>query len=208
MSLAIAIADGLAAMAIDLPAAARARLEQHLQLISKWNRVHNLTAVRETEQMVILHLLDSLSVLPHLEGARTVLDVGSGPGLPGIPIAIALPGSHVTLLDSSHKKCAFLQQAKTELGLANVEVVCDRVENWKPREKFEAVVSRAFSDLGDFVAQAQHLVAPGGRLIAMKGVYPFDEIARVPVTHRVAKVLELHVPRLDAKRHLVFVEAA
>jgi 16S rRNA (guanine527-N7)-methyltransferase len=208
MSLAVAIADGLAAMAIDLPTDARARLEQHLQLISKWNRVHNLTAVRETEQMVILHLLDSLSVLPHLEGARTVLDVGSGPGLPGIPIAIALPGSHVTLLDSSHKKCAFLQQAKTELGLANVEVVCDRVENWKPREKFEAVVSRAFSDLGDFVAQAQHLVAPGGRLIAMKGVYPFDEIARVPVTHRVAKVLELHVPRLDAKRHLVFVEAA
>jgi 16S rRNA (guanine527-N7)-methyltransferase len=208
MSLAVAIADGLAAMAIDLPTDARARLEQHLQLISKWNRVHNLTAVRETEQMVILHLLDSLSVLPHLEGARAVLDVGSGPGLPGIPIAIALPGSHVTLLDSSHKKCAFLQQAKTELGLANVEVVCDRVENWKPREKFEAVVSRAFSDLGDFVAQAQHLVAPGGRLIAMKGVYPFDEIARVPVTHRVAKVLELHVPRLDAKRHLVFVEAA
>ena len=208
MSLAVAIADGLAAMAIDLPAAARERLEQHLQLISKWNRVHNLTAVRETEQMVILHLLDSLSVLPHLEGARTVLDVGTGPGLPGIPIAIALPGSRVTLLDSSHKKCAFLQQAKTELGLANVEIVCDRVENWKPREKFEAVVSRAFSDLGDFVAQAQHLLAPGGRLIAMKGVYPFDEIARVPDTHRVAKVLELHVPRLDAKRHLVFVEAA
>jgi 16S rRNA (guanine527-N7)-methyltransferase len=171
MSLAVAIADGLAAMAIDLPAAARARLEQHLQLISKWNRVHNLTAVRETEQMVILHLLDSLSVLPHLEGARTVLDVGTGPGLPGIPIAIALPGSHVTLLDSSHKKCAFLQQAKTELGLANVEVVCDRVENWMPREKFEAVVSRAFSDLGDFVAQAQHLAGEarhdvGGRHVA------------------------------------------
>jgi 16S rRNA (guanine527-N7)-methyltransferase len=208
MSLAAAIAHGLAAMAIDLPDAARERLEQHLQLISKWNRVHNLTAVRETEQMVILHLLDSLSVLPHLESARTVLDVGTGPGLPGIPIAIALPGSHVTLLDSSHKKCAFLQQAKTELGLANVEIVCDRVESWRPAAKFEAVVSRAFSDLGDFVAQAQHLVAPGGQLIAMKGVYPFDEIARVPATHRVAKVLELHVPRLDAKRHLVFVEAA
>jgi 16S rRNA (guanine527-N7)-methyltransferase len=208
MSLAVAIAEGLAAMAIDLPPAARERLERHLQLISKWNRVHNLTAVRETEQMVILHLLDSLSVLPHLESARTVLDVGTGPGLPGIPIAIALPASQVTLLDSSHKKCAFLQQAKTELALGNVEVVCDRVESWKPAAKFEAVVSRAFSDLGDFVAQAQHLVAPGGQLIAMKGVYPFDEIARVPATHRVAKVLELHVPRLDAKRHLVFVEAA
>jgi len=208
MSLAAVIADGLAAMEIDLPAAARERLEQHLQLIARWNRVHNLTAVRETEQMVVLHLLDSLSVLPHLGNARTVLDVGTGPGLPGIPIAVARPDTHVTLLDSSHKKCSFLRQARTELGLANIEVVCDRVENWKPQEKFDAVVSRAFSDLGDFVAQAQHLVAPGGRLIAMKGVYPFDEIARVPATHRVAQVLELHVPSLDAKRHLVFVEAA
>jgi 16S rRNA (guanine527-N7)-methyltransferase len=208
MSLAPAIADGLAAMSIEMPAATRDRLEQHLQLIARWNRVHNLTAVRETEQMVVLHLLDSLSVLPHLESARTVLDVGSGPGLPGIPIAIARPDAHVTLLDSSHKKCAFLRQAKTELGLSNVEVVCDRVENWNPGPRFDAVVSRAFSDLADFVAQAQHLVAPGGRLIAMKGVYPFDEIARVPATHRVAQVLELHVPSLDAKRHLVFLEAA
>ena len=158
--------------------------------------------------MVVLHLLDSLSVLPHLKDARNVLDVGSGAGLPGIPVAIALPQARVTLLDSSHKKCAFLRQAKTELGLANVEVVCDRVENWKPAGKFDAVVSRAFSDLADFVAQAQHLVAPGGQLIAMKGVYPFDEIARVPASHRVARVLELHVPTLDAKRHLVFLEAA
>lgn len=208
MSLSTAIAEGLDAMGLDLPEAARQRLEQHLELIAKWNRVHNLTAIRETDQMVVLHLLDSLSVLPHLEAAHTILDVGTGPGLPGIPIAIARPDAAVTLLDSSHKKCAFLKQAKTELALGNVEVVCDRVENWKPPVKFDAVVSRAFSDLADFVAQAQHLVAPGGRLIAMKGVYPFDEIARVPATHRVAKVLELHVPRLEAKRHLVFVEAA
>jgi len=208
MSIATQIAEGLAAMGVDLPSAARERVEQHLHLIAKWNRVHNLTAVRETEQMVVLHLLDSLSVLPHVESARSMLDVGTGPGLPGIPIAIARPDARVTLLDSSHKKCAFLQQAKTELGLDNVEVVCDRVENWRSGGTFDAVVSRAFSDLGDFVAQAQHLVAPGGQLIAMKGVYPFDEIARVPATHRVARVLELHVPTLDAKRHLVFVEAA
>ena len=208
MSLAPQIAEGLAAMGLDLPAAARARLEQHLELIAKWNRVHNLTAVRETEQMVVLHLLDSLSVLPHLQGAATILDVGTGPGLPGIPIAIARPDARLTLLDSSHKKCAFLQQAKTEMGLANVEVVCDRVENWKPAHRFDAVVSRAFSDLADFVAQAHHLVAPAGQLVAMKGVYPFDEIARVPASHRVARVLELHVPTLDAKRHLVFLEAA
>ncbi len=208
MSIATQIAEGLAAMGVDLPATASERLEQHLHLIAKWNRVHNLTAVRETEQMVVLHLLDSLSVLPHVESARAIVDVGTGPGLPGVPIAIVRPDARVTLLDSSHKKCAFLQQAKTELGLENVEVVCDRVENWRPEGKFDAVVSRAFSDLGDFVAQAQHLVAPGGQLIAMKGVYPFDEIARVPATHRVARVLELHVPTLEAKRHLVFVEAA
>jgi 16S rRNA (guanine527-N7)-methyltransferase len=128
--------------------------------------------------------------------------------LPGIPVAIARPDAAVTLLDSSHKKAAFLEQAKAELALGNVEVVCDRVENWKPSRRFDAVISRAFSDLADFIAQAQHLVAPGGRLIAMKGVYPFEEIARVPASHRVAQVLELQVPHLEAKRHLVFVEAA
>jgi 16S rRNA (guanine527-N7)-methyltransferase len=207
MSLEAQVAAGVAAMGIDLDDKARARLLAHLELIAKWNRVHNLTAVRETEQMVVLHLLDSLSVLPHVEGAKTILDVGSGAGLPGIPIAIARPQSRLTLLDSSHKKCAFLQQAKVELALDNVEVVCDRVEKWQPAAKFDAVISRAFSDLADFVSQAQHLVAPGGRLIAMKGVYPFEEIARVPATHRV-EVLELRVPSLDARRHLVFLEAA
>ena len=208
MNLEDQIAEGLAAMGLDLPGPARAKLAAHLELIAKWNRVHNLTAVRETAQMVVLHALDSLSVLPHLEGAKTLVDVGTGPGLPGIPVAIARPDAHVTLLDSSHKKCAFLQQAKSELALANVEVVCDRVEHWKPASRFDAVVSRAFSELADFVTQAQHLVAPGGKLIAMKGVYPFDEIARVPATHRVAQVVELYVPKLEAKRHLVFVEAA
>jgi 16S rRNA (guanine527-N7)-methyltransferase len=202
------IAEGLAAMKIELPAEARQQLLAHLQLIAKWNRVHNLTAVRETDQMVILHLLDSLSVLPHLGSAHSVLDVGSGPGFPGIPLAIARPSLAVTLLDSSHKKCAFLEQARSELGLANVTVVCERVEQWKPQRHFEVVVSRAFAELSDFVAQAKHLVAPGGRFLAMKGIYPFEEIARVPVTHRVAQVLELQVPTLDAKRHLVFVEAA
>jgi 16S rRNA (guanine527-N7)-methyltransferase len=202
------LAAGLETMGIDVPAPARERLVAHVELIAKWNRIHNLTAVRETAQMVVLHLLDSLAVLPHVAGAGALADVGSGAGLPGIPIAIAQPRTRVTLLDSSHKKCAFLQQAKTELALDNVAVVCERVENWRPEAKFDAVISRAFADLADFVAQAQHLVAPGGRLIAMKGVYPFDEIAKVPATHRVAQVLELAVPQLDARRHLVVVEAA
>lgn len=208
MTLAEQIRAGIAAMALELPDSAVEKFARYLDLIAKWNRVHNLTAVRETDQMVVLHLLDSLSVLPHLAQASTVLDVGTGPGLPGIPVAVARPDLAVTLLDSSHKKCTFLRQAKTELVLENVEVACERVEEWKPAQRFDAVISRAFSDLADFVQQAQHLVAPGGVMLAMKGVYPFEEIARVPATHRVAKVLELKVPSLEAKRHLVFVEAA
>ena len=208
MSLVPGITEGAAAMGLELPRDAIARLAAYLELVEKWNRVHNLTAVREPAQMVTLHVLDSLSILPHVSNATSLVDVGTGAGLPGIPLAIARPALRVTLLDSSHKKCAFLQQAKTELGLANVEVVCDRVENWKPVERFDVVVSRAFSDLADFVEQAKHVLAPGGRLMAMKGVYPFEEIARMPATHRVAQVLELRVPQLDASRHVVFVEAA
>lgn len=207
MSLEALIASGLAAMGVALDDAARARVLAHLELIGKWNRVHNLTAVREAEQMVALHVLDSLSLLPHLGTARRIIDVGTGPGFPGIPIAIARPDVHVTLLDSSHKKCAFLEQARTELRLANVTVACERVEGHRPDAGYDLVVSRAFAELSDFVTQARHLVAPGGRFIAMKGVYPFDEIARVPESHRVASVLELEVPTLQAKRHLVFLEA-
>lgn len=207
MSLEAQIASGLAAMAVALDDAARARVLAHLELIGRWNRVHNLTAVREPEQMVALHVLDSLSLLPHLGSARRIIDVGTGPGFPGIPMAIARPDVHVTLLDSSHKKCAFLEQARGELRLANVTVLCDRVESHRPETGYDLVVSRAFAELSDFVTQARHLVAPGGRFIAMKGVYPFDEIARVPESHRVASVLELEVPTLQAKRHLVFLEA-
>lgn len=208
MTLEEQVGRGLVSMGISVSPMQRARLTAHLELIAKWNRVHNLTAIRETSQMVVLHLLDSLSILPRLDGARSIVDVGTGPGFPGIPIAIVRDDAAVTLVESSHKKCAFLQQAKTELDLANVGIACERVEHFKPTAPFDAVVSRAFSDLSDFVAQAAHLVAPGGKLIAMKGVYPFDEIARVPATHRVAEVLELHVPTLDAKRHLVVLEAA
>ena len=208
MTLEEQVGRGLVSMGIAVSPAQRARLAAHLELISKWNRVHNLTAIRETSQMVTLHLLDSLSVLPQLEGARTIADVGTGPGFPGIPIAIVRDDAAVTLVESSHKKCAFLQQAKTELGLANVIIACERVEHLQPAAPFDAVISRAFSDLPDFITQAGHLIAPGGKLIAMKGVYPFDEIARVPSTHRVSQVLELHVPSLEATRHLVVLEAA
>jgi 16S rRNA (guanine527-N7)-methyltransferase len=208
MSLAPQVAQGLAAMGVTLDAASVERAVAHLHLVAKWNRVHNLTAVREPEQMVVVHLLDSFSLLPHLGAARRLIDVGSGAGFPGIPVAIARPDVQVTLLDSSHKKGTFLEQARTELGLENVRVVCERVEQFKPEGGFDVVVSRAFADLADFVSQAQHLLAPGGKMLAMKGVYPFEEIARVPASHRVADVVELTVPSLDAKRHLVRVEAA
>jgi 16S rRNA (guanine527-N7)-methyltransferase len=208
MTAAVSLDQGLRAMGFDLDAAARERLLRHLDLVAKWNRVHNLTAVREPEQMVVVHTLDSLSLLPHLGDAKSLADVGTGGGFPGIPVAIARPGIEVTLIDSSHKKCAFLEQAKTELALDNVEVVCGRVEQWRPGRAFDVVVSRAFAELSDFVAQASQLVAPGGRMLAMKGVHPFEEIARVPASHRVARVVELEVPSLDARRHLVFLEAA
>lgn len=208
MTLEERIAQGTAAMHLELPADAATRLARYLELIEKWNRIHNLTAVRDTGQMVVLHAFDSLSILPHVHDCRRILDVGTGPGLPGIPLAIALPNAHVTLLDSSHKKCAFLEQARIELALGNVDVVCERIEQWRPAQPYDAVVSRAFSELSDFVVQARHATAQGGRMIAMKGVYPFDEIARVPASHKVAQVLELHVPELDAKRHAVFLEAA
>ena len=208
MSVAHRILNGASTLGLELSANAGERMASHLLLIEKWNRVHNLTAVREPEQMVTLHVLDSLSLLPHLGAAASVVDVGTGPGFPGIPLAIARPDVRVTLLDSSHKKCTFLEQARTELGLANVEVVCERAEQWKPAQRYDAVVSRAFAELTDFVAQASHLAAPGGRFLAMKGVYPYDEIARVPASHKVSLVVELKVPSLDAKRHLVLIEAA
>ncbi|MBL0142170.1 MAG: 16S rRNA (guanine(527)-N(7))-methyltransferase RsmG [Betaproteobacteria bacterium] len=202
------LAEGLEAMGITLDAAAQAKLIAYLLLIEKWNKVHNLTAVREPSQMVVLHLLDSLSVLPHVRSAGTILDVGAGAGLPGIPLAIACPELCVTLLDASHKKATFLTQAKAELALPNVEVACERVEKWHPPALFDIVVSRAFAELADFVAQANHLVAPGGAMLAMKGVYPFEEIARVPASHRVENIVELRVPTLDVQRHLVILKAA
>ncbi len=208
MSIEQQVEQGASALGVSLPQGAAARMAQHIALIEKWNRVHNLTAVREPAQMAVLHVLDSLALAPHVGGARRMLDVGTGAGFPGIPVALACEGLDVTLLDSSHKKATFLEQAKAELKLASVHVVSQRVESFAPGEKFDLVVSRAFADLADFVQLAGHLLAPGGRILAMKGVYPYEEIARIPQTHRVAEVVELKVPSLDAKRHLVRIEAA
>lgn len=208
-SLAAAAKDltrGIAALRLPLDGAQQDQLMRYVALLHKWNRVYNLTAVREVERMVSHHLLDSLAILPHVDGAN-VLDVGTGAGLPGIPLAIARPQLPVTLLDSIQKKTAFLQQAVGELGLKNASVVCDRVELWKSPQRFDVIVSRAFAELADFVSQSAHLLAPGGVFIAMKGVKPVEEIARLPGGFRMQNVVRLDVPGLDAERHLVFIEA-
>jgi 16S rRNA (guanine527-N7)-methyltransferase len=198
---------GLLALGVGLSDEQVERLERYLALLEKWNRVYNLTAIREPERMVTHHLLDSLAILPHVRGPR-VLDVGSGAGLPGIPLALAAPGLEVTLLDSSHKKAAFLQQAVAELALANATVVAGRIEAWQTAARFDTIVSRAFADLGEFASAAARLLAPGGVIAAMKGVHPHDEIERLPAGFRVREVLKLDVPLLDAERHLVLVEPA
>lgn len=206
MTPAQALDAGLRALPIALPAGAQARLLAYLALIEKWNRTHNLTAIRDPFGMVTHHLLDSLSVVPHLFNnpqPRRLADIGSGAGLPGIPIAIACPDCHVTLNDANEKRAAFLRQATIELGLENAAVHVGRTEAWRPEEGFQIVISRAFSALGEFVASCRHLVAPGGVLAAMKGVHPAEELAAVPPSARCGEVRELRVPLLDEARHLV-----
>jgi 16S rRNA (guanine527-N7)-methyltransferase len=199
-----------AAGGTPLDRTARNKLGAFLRLLAKWNRTYNLTAIREPERMVTHHVLDALSVLPQLPpraGIR-VLDVGSGPGVPGIPLALARPDWHFVLIDSSEKKTAFLQQAVIELGLPNVEIVHERSEDYTPPAPFDVVISRAFADLAAFAAAAARHLAPEGRLYAMKGELPADEIASVPSAYRVVSTPALRVPGLDAARHLVIMALA
>lgn len=197
-----ALDRGLGELALRLPEGARERLMDYLALLAKWNRTYNLTAIREPLAMVSHHLLDSLAVLPHLPmpaAGATLADAGSGAGLPGIPLALARPEWRVTLADANQKKAAFLRQAVIELKLANVEVHEGRVEAWRPAERFAVVISRAFAELAGFIAACRHLVAPGGVLAAMKGVFPRAAPG--------CEVVALSVPLLDAERHLVLCKA-
>lgn len=206
------LSAGIAALGLALPEGAEQKLLAYLALLDKWNRVYNLTAVREAERMVSHHLLDALAAAPYFRSDSRdlirVLDVGSGGGLPGIPLAIALPDLQVTLIDSVAKKTAFLLQAKAELGLGNLRVVTGRVEDFRPESGFDLVTSRAFSDLGAFVALTRHLLNPGGRWLAMKGLYPNEELALLPPDVKVSADHALHVPGLDASRHLIVLELA
>ncbi|CAG0976290.1 Ribosomal RNA small subunit methyltransferase G [Burkholderiales bacterium] len=202
---ATALDAGLARLGVALPAGGRAKLAAHLALLAKWNRTYNLTAIREPERMVTHHALDSLAVLPHLpaRGGISVLDVGSGGGLPGIPIAIARPDARVALVDSNHKKATFLAQAAIELSLPNVEAVASRVEDYAPARKFDVVISRAFSDLATFARLGRTHLAAGGRLYAMKGVHPDEELDQLPGDVEVVAAHRLDVPGLDGARHLI-----
>lgn len=206
MSLEAKLAAGLDALGISLEEPAQRQLLAYLELLAKWNRVYNLTAVRDVEAMLAHHILDSLSVLPHLEGVDSLADVGAGAGLPGIPLAIANPKLAVVLVESTHKKCAFMQQALIELELSQATVMCERAERVRLEKPVAAAISRAFADLAEFVRLSRHLVRGGGLLLAMKGVHPDEELARLPSDVRVREVVRLDVPGLEAKRHLVVME--
>lgn len=181
------------------------QLLAYLNLIQKWNRVHNLTAVRDPEKMLSLHILDSLSVNPYVK-VSTLLDVGSGAGLPGIPLAIINPLLHVTLADSNKKKAIFQQQAVIELGLTNVTVTPGRVEEIQLERKFEGIISRAFSEISLFIDLTRHLMASEGCWYAMKGIYPEQELNALPSGIVSISIRELNVQLLDAQRHLVILK--
>lgn len=204
------LTDGTAALGLELSVVQLDKLLAFRALLSRWTGVYNLTAVRDPSAMVTQHLLDSLAAAPAFAGAANVLDVGAGGGLPGIVLAIwgagAQPATRWTLIDTVRKKTAFLMQAKSELGLSNVDVQTGRVEAWQPTQRFDVITSRAFAELADFVRWSAHLLADGGRFVALKGAVPEREIATLPAGWAVREVRPLTVPALDAQRHLVIIE--
>ena len=194
--------EGARALGIELTEEQAGRLLAHLDLLDDWGARMNLTAIRDRPSQVTKHLLDSLSVRSHLRGAR-IADVGSGAGFPGIPLAIVEPGRHFALIESTGKKCRFLEHVRDALGLANVEVVQSRAEAYEPRERFDTVLARAVGPVSDLVRTAGRLVVGGGRLLAMKGRYPEEELAAKLNGWKVAAVHRLAVPGLEEERHLV-----
>lgn len=211
-SLTRTLKEGAQALGLTLSEAQIARLMAYQALLAKWNKVYNLTALRDPAQMVSHHLLDSLSAMTAFAGAQRVLDVGAGGGLPGIVLAIwaaeAEPQMKITLVDTVQKKTAFLNQVKAELQLGNVMVLHARVEQLPVEQQYDVITSRAFAELKDFVTWSNHLLQQGGKYIALKGVLPQEEIDRLPAGWKVQRVQPLQVPGLDAERHLIFMERA
>ena len=205
MNLVQDLASGIDSLGLELNQETQQKLLDYLALLQKWNKVYNLTAIRNAEQMMSHHLLDSLSVLPYLWTGRW-LDVGCGAGLPGLILAIARPDWSFTLLDSNSKKTSFVQQAAIELGLKNVTVICARVEELQANEKFDGIISRAFAETADFVKLTRHLLTEKGRWSAMKGT-PEQELKRLPGDVEVERIIPLKVAGLDAARCLVLLKA-
>ncbi|MDA1107821.1 MAG: 16S rRNA (guanine(527)-N(7))-methyltransferase RsmG [Proteobacteria bacterium] len=197
-----ALHAGLVQLGVELSGAAEQGLIDFLRLIEKWNRVYNLTAVRDPHDMVTRHLLDSLAILPYVKGPR-VLDIGTGAGLPGIPLAVARPNLSFVLLDSNAKKTRFVTQAAVELKLGNVEAVHARVEKYRPTQKFATLIARAYATIAQILEDAAPLCAPQGEFLIMKGVFPEDELAQVPASFEIIEVHALTVRGLNEQRHLV-----
>jgi 16S rRNA (guanine527-N7)-methyltransferase len=192
---------------ISLPDQQKQQLLGYVGMLHKWNKAYNLTSVRDPEQMLIRHILDSIVVNPHLTGERFI-DVGTGPGLPGIPLAIVRPDSHFTLLDSLGKRVRFMRQVQHELGLRNIEPVQSRVEEFVPQPPFDGVISRAFASLQDMLSWCHHLPdSEKGRFYALKGVRPDDELSALIPGFVMEKIVKLQVPQLDGERHLVILKA-
>jgi len=200
------LSDGLAAFA--LPESLSAPLLTYLALLKRWNRAYNLTAIRDPQAMVHLHLLDSLALVPYLGGIQTLADLGTGPGLPGIPLALARPSLQVTLVESNGKKARFLREVVRTLQLTNAEVVEARAEHVNARAPFDAITARALGSLAGILAVGGHLLAPHGRLLAMKGAAPDQEIAALSPDWVVDAVHRLEVPGLESARHLVMISRA
>ncbi|MEM8662117.1 MAG: 16S rRNA (guanine(527)-N(7))-methyltransferase RsmG [Pseudomonadota bacterium] len=198
--------SGCSTLGINLTSQQETALLNYLELLDKWNRTYNLSAVRDIEQMVVRHILDSIAVAEHVSGSR-VADVGTGAGLPGVPLAIVKPQVQFSLLDSNGKKTRFLFQVKRALGLDNMHVHKQRVQDFQPAEPVDAITSRAFASLSDMVAACGHMLASKGRFLAMKGSYPEQELAVLSSRYRVLAVHSLAVPGLDEQRHLVEIAA-
>jgi 16S rRNA (guanine527-N7)-methyltransferase len=193
---------GLAELNLALSGVQIDRLLAYHQMLVKWNKAYNLTSVRDPEQMIARHLLDSLSIVPFI-GSTHLLDVGTGPGLPGMIIALLYPELPVSMLDSNGKKTRFLSQVKMELGVSNANVVHHRLESWAPEQVFDQITSRAFATLSDMVGFSRHLLAKDGRFIAMKGQYPTKELEQLPGDVKTIAVTPLKVPGNDGERHMV-----
>lgn len=205
-TLTLMLREGVKSLPLTLSETQIEQMISYLALLCKWNSVYNLTSVRDPNEMVKQHLLDSLSAAHAFKDAKNVLDVGSGGGLPGMILAITYPMIHFSMIDTVSKKTAFLSQAKTELALSNVTIHTGRVELLQVAQKFDVITSRAFSELSNFVNWSGHLLADGGHFIAMKGVAPNEEIARLPAGWKVKAIESLSVPGLDVERHLIMIE--